>query len=317
MQNIKKYFGFEVKVSNFLHPEDFSIIKDNVISFANSEGLDLDQYRIYLHQLVILANESHFGLGGGLPARVENVLLKFSVNYKQKRDGDIIFKNNLLEEMKGIKSYTLPHEICYTIPPAYFLDKQQFQNAIVTFVSNSLRREDFKKIKVCVSANATEAFRPLIKSNLAAESITNLDLPLNKGVNFDSEITLKLQGELGEIKMPEDDSKTTNIFNIQQAGAVSASGQITTNNNLNQQQQGIPSDHVIKEMKHLQTLLDKEGYPESRKNEVEALTEAIQLADSKSEFIPKLKEAGSWLADKAEKVGVSLVAAAIKGQLGL
>ena len=117
--------------------------------------------------------------------------------------------------------------------------------------------------------------------------------------------------------MPEDDSKTTNIFNIQQAGAVSASGQITTNNNLNQQQQGIPSDHVIKEMKHLQTLLDKEGYPESRKNEVEALTEAIQLADSKSEFIPKLKEAGSWLADKAEKVGVSLVAAAIKGQLGL
>ena len=136
-------------------------------------------------------------------------------------------------------------------------------------------------------------------------------------MNFDSEITLKLQGELGEIKMPEDDSKTTNIFNIQQAGAVSASGQITTNNNLNQQQQGIPSDHVIKEMKHLQTLLDKEGYPESRKNEVEALTEAIQLADSKSEFIPKLKEAGSWLADKAEKVGVSLVAAAIKGQLGL
>ena len=50
---------------------------------------------------------------------------------------------------------------------------------------------------------------------------------------------------------------------------------------------------------------------------MEALTEAIQLADSKSEFIPKLKEAGSWLADKAEKVGVSLVAAAIKGQLGL
>ena len=151
MQNMKKYFGFEVKVSNFLHPEDFSIIKDNVISFANSEGLDLDQYRIYLHQLVILANESHFGLGGGLPARVENVLLKFSVNYKQKRDGDIIFKNNLLEEMKGIKSYTLPHEICYTIPPAYFLDKQQFQNAIVTFVSNSLRREDFKNKSLCFS----------------------------------------------------------------------------------------------------------------------------------------------------------------------
>ena len=84
MQNMKKYFGFEVKVSNFLHPEDFSIIKDRLVSFANSEGLDLDQYRVYLHQLVILANESHFGLGGGLPARVENVLLKFSVNYKQK-----------------------------------------------------------------------------------------------------------------------------------------------------------------------------------------------------------------------------------------
>tara|TARA_R110002050_G_scaffold75326_1_gene161552 strand:+ start:98 stop:1051 length:954 start_codon:yes stop_codon:yes gene_type:complete len=317
MQNMKKYFGFEVKVSNFLHPEDFSIIKDKLVSFANSEGLELDQYRVYLHQLVILANESHFGLGGGLPARVENVLLKFSVNYKQKRDGDIIFKNNLLEEMEGVKSYTLPHEICYTIPPSYFLEKQQFQNAIVMFVSKSLRREDFKKIKVCVSANATTAFRPLIQSNLAAESITNLDLPLNKGVDFDSEITLKLQGELGEVKMPGDDSKTTNIFNIQQAGAVSASGEITTNNNLNQQQQGIPFDHVIKEMKHLQTLLDKEGFPESRKKEVETLTDAIQLADSKSEFIPKLKEAGSWLADKAEKVGVSLVAAAIKGQLGL
>ncbi|MEQ2355755.1 hypothetical protein [Pseudoalteromonas piscicida] len=317
MQNMKKYFGFEVKVSDFLHPEDFSIIKDKLVDFANSEGLDLDQYRVYLHQLVILANESHFGLGGGLPTRVENVLLKFSVNYKQRRDGDIIFKNNLLEEIEGVKSYTLPHEICYTIPPSYFLEKQQFQNAIVTFVSKSLRREEFKKIKVCVSANATDAFRPLLTSKFAADSITNLDLPFNKGIEFDRQITLKLQGELGEVKMPSDDSKTTNIFNIQQAGAVSASGEITTNHNLNQQQQGIPFDHVIKEMKYLKNLLDKEGYPESRKMEVETLNQAIELADSKGKFIPKLKEASSWLVDKAEKVGVSLVAAAIKGEFGL
>lgn len=314
---MKKYFGFEVKVSNVLYPEENLLLKSKLAKFISSENIDLANYKIYLHQLVILAEESHFGLSGGLPARVENVLLKFSVNQKQRRENDIIFRNNLLEEQSepDIKEYCLPFELCYTIPPSYFMKQQQFQNVIVTLVRSDLR-ESFKKIKVSVSAQTKKSFMPHLKSEMAAYSITKLDLELNKSVEFSKQIELNLgyEEKVASMAKKENSESTTNIFNINQATAVSVNGDISATGNTNNT---VPTQHIINELKHLQLALKQDEVTKDKKLDLDTLNEAIVDAEKNREFLPKLRSIGSWVGDKAEKIGVTIAAAALKGQIGI
>ena len=85
MQNMQKYFGFRVKVSDFLEPTDDKIIRSRLSDLIQQGRFDLTKYRIYMHQLVLEAKTSHFGVGGGIEGRIEKIYLKFAINQKSDR----------------------------------------------------------------------------------------------------------------------------------------------------------------------------------------------------------------------------------------
>jgi len=300
-----------------LRPENLNLLDGKLHDIALSEDIDLTQYNVYVHQLVVLANESHFGLGGGMTNRVENILLKFSINSKQRKSGDILFKNYILEEKQihdGVQSYSMDHEICYTIPSNYFIKEQQFQNLLITFIRNSMR-ESFKKIKVFVAAKPTQLFLPLLKSSIAVDSFTNLDLNFTKACEYKSDIQLALNLPTEETIM-DDEKGTTNIYNIGNASIVAPNGNVNSHNNTIIDQD-FPIDHIIKELRHLKAMLEKEHDEKDIADDLLLIDEAIDKAANGEKFIPILKKMNSWVGDKAEKIGVSLVTAAIKGQMGL
>ncbi len=178
MQNMQRYFGFRVTVSDFLEPQDVRVIQDKITNLAAGGKIDLTKYKIYLHQLSLAADSSHFGVAGGLKGRLSSISLRFSVNQKQRQSGEIQFANHLFDEdiREEVVHRYLQSEIFYKIPVERFERSGVFQNILIALVRVGLR-EDYRKIKVSVSVVPTnEMVRRLHNpENAAAQTI----LPLN------------------------------------------------------------------------------------------------------------------------------------------
>ncbi|GHT90065.1 hypothetical protein AGMMS49545_02320 [Betaproteobacteria bacterium] len=318
MQHMEKYFGFSVKASNFLEAENYAFLKKRIAQFATWEDFDPREYQIFLHQLVIFAKESHFGVGGGLHRRVRNVLLKFSVNKKQRDSGKIRFMNHIftpaLSELVE-PAYT-PHALYYDIPSEFFVQRRSFQNALVTFIKKGVP-EKFKKIKIAVSANATPDFMAVLNGRFCADSITNLDLPFSKAVLFKQQIELVFDNE-GVINMPKktDNQNTTNNFYINQAGVVAAQSSVEKTNVVNSQQNTL-NEHLIKELKQLCAQLSIEKDNPNASHEIAIIDGAINELKNGRPYQEILSKVSKWVLDKADKIGVTLATEAIKNALGM
>lgn len=316
MQHMQKYYGFSVRVSDFLEAEDYDLLKKKICQFAAWEGFDPKDYQVFLHQLVLFASESHFGIGGGLHKRVRNVLLKFTVNKKQRESGKIRFMNHIFMPTQDdivLPAYT-PHALYYDIPSTYFINNRYFQNALVTFIKKGLP-EKFRKIKISISANATSEYLAVLNSRFCADSETNLDLPFSKAVLFKQQIELVFD-DTKERNMSHDaESKTTNNFYITQAGVVAAQSTVdrTKVNNL---QQKTLDEHLIKELKQLCAHLSTDNNL-SASNDIAIIDGAIQDIEHGRQYLPKLSKIGTWVIDKAEKIGLSLATEALKNAVGL
>jgi len=71
MQKMSVFYGFHVNINNDLDPEDEKSLKHKASELADLDNIDLHEYNVYLHQLIIKASDTHFRFQGGLSKRVK------------------------------------------------------------------------------------------------------------------------------------------------------------------------------------------------------------------------------------------------------
>jgi hypothetical protein len=324
MQKMQRYFGFRVKVADFLEPTDYKLAQKKLCELVEQGRLDISRYKIYLHQLALEADTTHFGLSGGIEKRIEKILLRFSINPKQRKSGDIQFANNLVarELNEENKPFYLSYEVGYTIPSYFFREKDWFQNVLVTLVRNGVR-EDHRKIKIRVSAEASLEYVERLRRDEYLNTTTILDMDFKKAVDFNRQIPLFSGNEYQFKKIGENTvssnktrpSKNTikingNVTGLQ-SGSLNSSQCVTVTNN------NELLEHVIKELKnfHAQILADKTS--QILPKDLAVIEGVLAEAPKNPEALSRLKSLGTWFGTRVEKVGLTLLAGIIKDELGV
>jgi hypothetical protein len=321
-QNMQRYFGFRVKVSDFLEPSDYKLIRNRVIEFLEKGNIDTTRYKIYLHQLVLEADSSHFGVGGGLAERISKVLLRFSINQKQRQSGDIEFVNYKFnrELNEDVGHYYLPFEIGYSIPSTFFKDRLWFQNVLVTLVRVGMR-ENHKKIKVKVSVEPTAEFVERLSRSFRADSATELDLNFKRVVEFNRQTKLFVH-----ITEAEEDTMSNKTTSKSQA-TITVNGAVGTliSQSPNSTAHGTATvlnspdllEHMVKELKTLHASIQNEAAVNVPRKDIGVIEGVIAEAPHNPEALKRLKSIGAWFLTRTENVGHSLLTALLKGELGL
>ena len=322
MQNMEKYFGFRVRISDFLEPEDYEVIQQRIAGILARESSDETQYRVYMHQLVLEAKHTKFGVPGGLGGRVEKIHLRFSINPKQRKNGDIKFVNYRFEdELKELVGhYYFAHEIGYSLEPSYFTQgREYFQNTLITLVRVGMR-EQHKKIKIRVSVDPTlQLLEKLVRSE-QADAETNIDLDFKKAREFNRQTRLFLS--TGESKMnggkkDEGNGQPRTIINVDRVGTFvnDSSGLVSGFTNFNDNPVAV--EHLMHELRALSRSI-REAPPKNVPTDELAVVDAIISEVPKDHgAVSKLKDAGKWVAARAEKIGLSLLTEYLKQQSGL
>lgn len=319
MQNMEKYFGFRVIIANSMNPADKELLREAARSYFQDHNLRSEEYKAYVHNLVISSKEKHFGFSG-FENRVDRLFLSFVVNQKQRENGAIRFIHHQIcgdkaDEMDYFPEFT-PDRLRYTIPSSEFVNKPTFTNSILTLIRSDLR-ESHRKIKVEVRAEPQQKFKWRIKRVEGITSDTKLDIRYHKSVElplFNNKNQMNDANQKQNLSKPEN----TNIFNIGQANQVgvnpSISGKTIT--------LGISVD-TTKLGIELQQLHDFLAIEDIRSQEntsmLAALSDAANNAKNGDErgLATSLKKLPRWIVGKAEQLGVHLAAAAIKSQLGI
>lgn len=322
MQNMEKYFGFRVRVSDFLEPEDIVELNDKVTSILDREpGLET-QYRVYLHQLVLeVTKPQQFGVAGGLAGRLEKVHLRFSINPKQRLNGDIKFMNNRFERLlhEQVSHYFMPNEILYSLSPRYFEEWGYFQNTLITLVRLGMR-EQHKKIKIRVSVEPTpELLEKLVRSG-QADAETNLDLDFRKAREFNRQTKL-FTGQ--EKPMSKSSGSTDNapqprtIINVDRVGTLinDSSGAISAQANFSENPAFV--DHLLHELRILNRSLQDDPPSGIATKDLAVVDAVLTDAPKDARALSALKVAGKWLGERAEKVGLTLLTEYLKHEAGL
>ena len=310
MQNMEKYYGFKVKLTDQLTPVGFELIQSSVQANLGSSGIDIDDFYAYFHQMIIYPNESHFGFDGGLQKRVSKITLEFNVNKRQRENGQIKFFNFVYKpnEEQSVIPYYSTDTVGYIIPSDIFEDVLYFQNSLVVFIHKSLRRTEYKKIKASISATPTQSYEPFVINKANVKSVTELDVRFKKQI----QLHLPYEHQHEDLKMKE--PATTNIFNIQNAGAV---GPDAKAENFTINSSKIENSSLVKEL--IVLLKDAQYDSDFPVDDNNYISQAIDAANSGDDISLKsnLSKVSSWTIDKAEKIGVTVAASALKAYCGL
>jgi len=321
MQNMEKYFGFKVRVAEFLEPEQYFAAKDKIFSILANDRTDLSQYKIYLHQLIIEAQHSKFGIGGGLAGRLSKIFLRFTINPKQRRNGDIKFMNYRFEEElhEEISHYYAPERIGYTIPVEFFSSgREYFQNTLITLVRMDLR-EDRKKITVHVSVEPTLELMSKLNNKYQANSETNLNIDFKKATEISKQIALSFSEGAPKMSKNKPNEATTGqtIINATNIGAVAINSPNSTANGTATSSNAVLVEHLVHDLKALQASLERNPPGEMKPKEMGIIEGVIAEAPKNPDALDRLKSVGGWMLKSTEKVGLSLLADYLKGKISL
>lgn len=299
MQNMERFFGFKVRINSDLDPEDEAILRARATEIVDVEKIDLSEYYVYLHQLVIKAKEDHFNIAGGLSQRIKKLNIEFHVNEKQRRNNDIRFMNHIIKTgvPEEVRPYFQPDWIGYDIPVGYFAKTSWFQNAIIAFVRKEMR-SSHKKIKVIVTTEPTSSFEAILQSKRSVDAATQLDL------RFEGSVQLKLPLE-GNTSMSDDSKSSSMIFN--NYGTVGAFGTNASANDF------VQNSAVLNEFGALANHARSVGQLE----EAEKIEAAIDAMKQKKTMkaIEYLKKFGGWTLETANKLGMVAASEAIKSAI--
>lgn len=299
MQQMEKYFGFRIHITDDLDPEEEMLVRTKAKEYVDLENVEIDKYHVYMHQMTIISQRSHFGFRGGLSDRIELINLDIHVNEKQRNSGEIRFMNYLIQTNvpgSGAKSRFSPTWIGYSIPSSYFENNDWFQNAIVVFVRKDIRAHH-KKIKAVVTATPTKDFAENLHSRQMIDAATHLDLRFKKEVQL--KLPLFVQSEIP--------AKRGNIVAYINNGNVGSMGEGATAFDFENKQSSIQT------LRECLVAAQAKGNTEQAGN-IEAAIEALE-SKKNSKAIEYLKKAGLWTLDKAEKVGMVVATEVVKNSL--
>lgn len=295
-QNMEKYFGFKVHLTEDLRPEDEVILRNKAKQIVDVEGIDLNKHHVYLHQLVIKSNSEHFGVDGGLSKRLQKLNIEFHLNERQRESGDIRFMNHVIQTgiPRDVKPSFSPEWIGYEIPISYFQSTNWFQNAIIAFVNKEMQQKK-RKIKVVVTVQPLESYLKVLRGDRSDVS-TNLDLRFSKNI--------QLSLPFASNDAHPSTEKGVYQVNFNNYGNVGAFGTNPTAYDF------INNQQLLVELQKLREVALKEG-----ENQVaDIIDKFTECANQKKNLkaLDYLKKMGEWSADKAEKLGMVVATEAIK-----
>ena len=192
MQKLQTYFGVRAVLMSDLDPARLDVLLERAETIRRRSDFNPDEYHLYLHTLRIWAEDSHFGLAGGLSRRLRNLTLTFGVNPKQRSRGDIKLLNDESESdlPPGVTLSTHPYEVTFTFEGSFFENRLDFRNELITFVRKTVSPEN-RKIKAAIRADPTPAFAERLRER-------NLQI-LSK---FDSYLTRPVQLKASALEYP-------------------------------------------------------------------------------------------------------------------
>lgn len=303
--NMETYYGFKIEVERSIDPIHERAVRLKAKSICDESGINLDEYLIYFHNIIIIPNREHFGFLHGLSERAEEISIHYFVNEKQIRDGSIKFFNYFFEgpnQKSIVAQYSNANMIGFNIDSSYFDDNPQFMTYIITFIKRNLR-SDHRKIKLCVSARPTMRYR-------SAVSAKNLIRNTKTDLRYDRPIQLRMP-EMPSRRSPKDAVNTGIVNNFH--GPVG-----NANSQVGQQNSMVQSSHfpeVLSDLRKLSGHLS--GSNKADESTLQDIEDAIVLSrkQDKSKFNELIKKCGNKLLQHTESIGAKALEMYIKTQI--
>jgi hypothetical protein len=314
MQNMEKYFGFEVSVLDELDPVRVEVLKDRAEKIIAQHDFNPDEYFVYFHHVALRrTKEEHFGLNGGVVTRLKKLELTFGVNPKQQRKKTIKIFNFLLDEESpsAIKWDGDVESVTYHIGGDYLAEHLGFRNELITFISKRVKKRH-RKLKISVVAHPTDEFsRHIFKKT--DQYLTQIDYP------FRAPVILRAPRYRNIPLVSQNNHKGDSFMGDQinfngptQAAAVGS--QATATGTTNQQVNSLDIRALQEQLAQLQSVLESRVSTRQQKEELAAIAQA-QIAASKGDkdgVMSHLRNAGKWALTTAKEVGVGLVVEVLK-----
>jgi len=318
MQNIQRYFGYEVCLMDELDPVRLSVLKEKAEKIRALHDFSEQNYNVYFHQLSLIPDTRHFSSYLSIEEKILKLDLTFSVNQKQVKNRKIKLFNFLLdsEYTKDVKKFFTADLISYALTGSMLKNEYGFRNEIVTFVAKSLRK-DHRKLKVSVSCQPTELMRGILTKKIDAH-LTQVDFRLD-GKNV-SLLYKKVSNSFTQLE-----HKGYIVMNKYiNHGQVVAQGEnaLGIGNTLNQQQ-AIPlaemqqlRAELILLRKQLKAMADTENVlHDMTLGEIASAQVAIENNDSNT-AIEHLKKCGQWALETSQIIGTTLLTTYLQGYMG-
>lgn len=187
MTNLEKYFGIKVRFKQILEAFKLSYLRKKALNLMALEKFDMENFFVYVHTLTIHVNHKHFSGSLSLEERIKELEVKFCVNQKQAKTGQIRFYNDVakIDLPKGITEAYGDTELIRYFPGTILMENESLETEIITFIDKSLVKESYKKIKVHISAVPTKNYRSILSKSGRDEFITSIDLKLTKDVQLE------------------------------------------------------------------------------------------------------------------------------------
>jgi hypothetical protein len=183
MTNLEKYFGIRVIFNQVLSPYELSVLKDKAIQITKLRGFSIDNFYVYVHTMTIINNNKHFSSNIPIENRIRKLTVRFAVNPKQVKTGQIRFYNDMLESLNQDVGANGETEVIRYYSGKSLVNTGQISTRLITYIDKSLHRDSFKKIKAHVTGEATPEFFEE-KNPPRSEILTSLDLKFTKNVQL-------------------------------------------------------------------------------------------------------------------------------------
>jgi hypothetical protein len=303
MSNMEKYYGFKVHALDYLTPDENDLIKLEVVDFLNKNKMDLSDFLVYFHNIIIDPSDEHFGVSGGLSVRVEEISFVFSVNQKQILSGDIRFANYYFkkpEDPIDIGSYSNEMKVGYHVKARYFEKNREFSCILITFVRRDMRR-DHQKVTLTVTARPTMQFKKIV-------SMENLARGTAKPIRYNKPIQLVLP--IRNIVVSEE-KPSGNIFHFHgPVGAVAS-----TNSGRINQSVSLKISQAVAELKQINDELKDQSIPDT--SLISDVEDTILIGEAGDDvgFKASIKNFGGKILGVAENLGLEALKQYIKSQI--
>lgn len=190
---LERYFGLRVKIEEEADPHLLTAIIERFDRYANIVGFKAEEHFVYIHTLSVSQtdNKGYFGKNVLIEDRIDKLRANFRVNQKQA-------KTPGLEKIRFIDAFTLSTgesdwldktsktSVEWEYPGSFFVGRAKITTNIVTWVSKTLRRDSFKKVKLLLTATPTNTFARALKASVGISNPTAFDIPLtySKDIRF-------------------------------------------------------------------------------------------------------------------------------------